>query len=75
MISQEPPEEPREAPPHIGDARRFVPAANYQATDGFAAVLSGEIAGIVVQIHEAHRWYRVRYELPGGCTRHECFKY
>ena len=75
MISQEPPEEPREAPPHIGDARRFVPAANYQATDGFAAVLSGEIAGIVVQIHEAHRWYRVRYEVRPGCIRFECFKY
>ena len=32
------------------------------------------ITGTVVQVHEAHRWFRVRYECGSG-TLHECFKY
>lgn len=38
--------------------------------------LHAEVTGRIVYINEAHRYYRVIYQMP-GCTgtAHECFKY
>lgn len=58
----------------IGDSYRFVPAANFDHSAGFPELKDREITGTVVQIHEAHRWFRVEYRTP-GCIGHECFKF
>lgn len=58
----------------IGDKIRFVPAANYDHSAGFGEILRNAVTGTVVQIHEAHQWYRVAYPMP-GCIGHECFKF
>ena len=60
--------------PEIGDKVRFTPAANFNKSAGFCAELLPPVAGTVVQVNEAHRWYRVRYEVS-GCIRYETFKY
>lgn len=57
----------------VGDKVRFVPCANYDHSAGFADILMREVTGTVVQVHEAHRWYRVEYE-RGGARGYECFK-
>lgn len=51
-----------------------MPCANFGAAAGFAGELSVEVTGTVVQVNEAHRWYRAAYETPQG-TRYECFKF
>lgn len=62
----------------IGDKIRFTPAAFADVSEDsrthrdFGVV--AEVTGTVVQIHEEHRWYRVRYELAGG-PQHETFKF
>lgn len=32
------------------------------------------VTGVIVGVHRAHHWYRVRYCL-GGCVNYECFKF
>lgn len=61
-------------PYDLGNIVSFVPACCGQATAGFVGELTRNVSGPVVQIHEAHRWYRVRYETPQG-TRYETFKF
>lgn len=62
----------------IGDEVRFTPAAFADVSEDsrthrdFGVVT--KVTGTVVQIHEEHRWYRVRYELAGG-PQHETFKF
>ena len=52
----------------------FIPAAYYQKTAGFGDVLGEKVRGVLVEIHEAHRWARYMYETPQG-AQHECFKF
>lgn len=61
-------------PYEVGDKFRFKPAPYVDSPKGFGVMLDVTVLGIVVQIHEAHRWYRARYETPMG-TQHETFKY
>ena len=65
--------------PEIGSRWRFLPAAftvqgNNPMTLPFIPPESLYSTGTVVQIHEAHRWFRVQYECGSG-TLHECFKF
>lgn len=41
---------------------------------GFGNVLGARVTGVIVQVHETHRWFRVAYVMPSG-TLHECFKF
>ncbi len=61
----------------LGEKVRFVPAANLDHSAGFPETLQIEVAGTVVQIHEEHRWYRVKYTLGTrpDCIGFECFKF
>lgn len=61
-------------PYEIGDKFRFVPCCGGIIAAGLSEELHREVTGTVVQIHEEHRWFRVRYEVP-GCIRYECFKF
>jgi len=61
-------------PYEIDDQVKFKPAAYAESTASFGGALDVKVIGTVVQIHEAHRWYRAAYETPQG-TRHECFKF
>ena len=63
-----------DCPYEFGDIVSFVPACCGQATAGFVGELNRTVSGPVVQISDAHRWYRVAYETAQG-TRYECFKY
>lgn len=63
-----------ECPYEIGDLFRFIPSCNAENTNGFGEVLRVEVPGTVVQVHEAHRWYRVSYDTPQG-VQHETFKF
>lgn len=58
----------------VGDRWRFIPAANYDHSAGFAEILMREITGTVVEVNEEHRWFRVQYT-RGGATGYECFKF
>lgn len=61
--------------PEVGDKVKFTPAAYLGKSDGFCEDLTIEVTGEIVQVNEAHRWYRVRYEVRPGCIRFETFKY
>ena len=65
---------PAAAPVEIGDPKRFKPAAYATGVAGFGADLDVYVTGTVVQIHEEHRWYRVRYTTPQGAA-YETFKF
>lgn len=43
--------------------------------DPAAAKAVVEVTGTVERIHEAHRWYRVRYYIQGLGPYYECFKF
>lgn len=58
----------------IGDKYILIPAANTDHSSNFGEILRQPITGTVVQIHEEHRWFRVRY-VVSGCIRYECFKF
>lgn len=68
----------------IGDALQFVPSA-WIERPGNRGERSGKkriykrspdpIWGKVVQIHRAHRWYRVEYSTSYSGPQQECFKY
>ena len=63
----------------IGDKISFVPYCMVDGPNGcLVRALPEErqyrVQGEVVYIHRAHRWYRVRYTLPGiDRPQHECF--
>ncbi len=65
--------------PEIGDRRTFVPAAfegeHQQGLRSIRPDADAKVTGTVISINEAHRWCRVRFELPGGVPAFECFKY
>ena len=61
--------------PEVGGKVKFTPAAYLGKTDGFCEYLDIEVTGEIVQVNEARRWYRVRYEVRPGCIRFETFKY
>lgn len=61
-------------PYEIGDTVKFKPCNCVNASAGFGEELGRAVTATVVQIHEAHRWYRARYETPQG-TRYETFKF
>lgn len=52
-----------------------MPGCNLDHSSGFDGALRQKVTGTVVQVHEAHRWYRVRYNLNARCIGHECFKF
>lgn len=58
----------------VGDKWRFVPSANLDHSAGFGEILLREITGVVVEVNEAHRWFRVAFPC-GTVTGHECFKF
>lgn len=61
----------------IGDKIRFTPSAFSEINTDKSWEIFGvvtQVTGTVVQIHEEHRWYRVRYELA-GTIQHETFKF
>ena len=61
----------------IGDKVRFLPGCNQDHSAGFDGALRREVTGTVIQVHAAHRWYRVKFKLNDkpGCIGHECFKF
>ena len=61
--------------PEVGGKVKFTPAAYLGKTDGFCEDLTIEVTGEIVQVNEARRWYRVRYEVRPGCIRFETFKF
>ena len=61
----------------IGDKIRFTPSAFSEINTDKSREIFGvvtQVTGTVIQIHEEHRWYRVRYELA-GTVQHETFKF
>lgn len=52
----------------------FIPAANYNKTEGFNGVLGEKVRGKLVEVNRAHRWARYVYQTPQG-PQHECFKF
>ena len=63
-----------DCPYEVGDKFRFKPAPYVDSPKGFGVMLDVTVLGIVVQIHEAHRWYRAQYDTPMG-IQHETFKF
>lgn len=65
--------------PALGDRKTFVPASfEGEHQQGLTAIrpnAENRVTGTVVYVNEVHRWYRVRFELPGGVPAFECFKY
>ena len=53
---------------------KFKPCANVDKSAGFGEVLGVQVAGVIVQIHAEHRWYRASYETPQGAGS-ETFKF
>ena len=61
--------------PEVGGKVKLTPAAYLGKTDGFCEDLTVTVTGEIVQVNEARRWYRVRYDVRPGCIRFETFKY
>lgn len=60
----------------IGALVRFVPSACQVCEAGMTPHVLSEVIGTVTEIHEAHLWYRVEYQMGSepDCIGHECFK-
>lgn len=75
----QPPPPPEVQPPEIGSRMTFHPCANLgnMGSGDIQGMLHRPVTGTVVQIHAAHRWYRVAYQMGDkpGCIGYECFKY
>ena len=69
----------RRETPKVGDLRTFVPssfdAEHSMSVQTIRPDTPVTVTGTVVEVHEDHRWCRVRYTLPSGGTAHECFTY
>lgn len=60
----------------IGEEIRFRPFAWLENPERYSiATVGRDVTGTIIQINEAHRWYRVAYPLGAAGTGHECFKY
>jgi hypothetical protein len=60
----------------IGEKIRFRPFAWLENPEGYSIASVGrDVTGTIIEINEAHRWYRVAYPLGAAGTGHECFKY
>ena len=79
FIPRKQPEEIRRETPKVGDLRTFIPSAfDAEHTMSVQSVRQDApvtVTGTVIEVHEEHRWCRVRYELPNGEAAHECFKF
>ena len=62
--------------PRVGDPWCWLPAAFTQFTGQQLALMGAadRLAGRVVFVNEAHRFFRVEAAFPGGLLR-ECFKF
>ena len=73
------PDPPQAEPPEPGSRLTFTPAPNVgnMGSGDIQGVLHRPVTGTVVQIHRAHRWYRVAYQMGDkpGCIGYECFKF
>ena len=61
----------------LGETYKFRPEGLDQHSDGSLAHLPGRpryVTGTIDYINEAHRYFRVRYEMWGKAF-HECFKF
>ena len=69
---------PRTASPEIGDRITFTPSAFISIGGGPKYTPDGmvpvKVTGTIVEVHEAHRWYRCEYDCL-GVILNECFKY
>lgn len=67
----------------IGDEITFVPSAYISGpgtgNNGTEAAREhlerSEVVGVVTQINQDHRWYRVTYKPKYDREQHECFKF
>lgn len=60
----------------IGEKIRFRPCAWMENPERFSIAPAGrDVTGTIIEINEAHRWYRVAYPLGAAGTGHECFKF
>ena len=62
--------------PTVGERWIWVPTAFTVHTEAVQLILGAEVrlSGRVIEVNEAHRWFRVEAEFPGGKLR-ECFKF
>ena len=65
--------------PEVGDRKTWIPAAfegeHQQGLRSLRPDAEAQVTGTVVYVNQAHRWYRVRFDLPGGVPAFECFKF
>ena len=60
----------------IGEKIRFRPCAWLENPERYSIAPAGrDVTGTIIEINEAHRWFRVAYPLGAAGTGHECFKY
>ena len=62
--------------PEVGDPFSWAPSAFTEHSNCTAALLGASVMlhGRVIQVNEAHRWFRVEAICPGGVIR-ETFKF
>ena len=62
--------------PEVGDPYSWAPSAFTEHSNCVAALLGASVMlrGRVIQVNEAHRWFRVEAVCPGGVIR-ETFKF
>lgn len=62
--------------PEVGDPFTWSPTAFsvYSSTVGTLLGAASILHGFVIQVNEAHRWFRVEAHCPGGTIR-ETFKF
>ena len=60
----------------VGDSFSWIPSAFTEHSNCTAALLGASVMlhGRVIQVNEAHRWFRVEAICPGGTIR-ETFKF
>lgn len=76
-VQQEPEEVPRRFVPRLGASYTFTPAAFYQEKSSVTLgrqPLPRTVTGKIVQIHRAHSWFRVEYDLY-GYKLSQCIKF
>ena len=62
--------------PEVGDPYSWAPSAFTEHANNVAQMLGASVMlhGRVIQVNEAHRWFRVEAICPGGTIR-ETFKF
>ena len=77
-IASQPPMPVQAPAPEIGTKKAFVPSYMLMESGSQLNVIGVRdytVWGVVVQVSERGRWYRVRYAMPDGSDAFECFKY